>query len=91
MKKAEKPNEIAGASEIDEKIRRRMADPVAVGKRLRKLRGCRTMRGVCRDVGASYSTLTKIEYGERRIGESLARKLADYYGVTEDEIFYAEE
>ena len=62
-------------------------DPKAIGKRLRELRGCRTMRGVCRETGISYSMLTKIEYGMRKPGGEVLKKLAEYYGVAEEEFF----
>lgn len=38
------------------------------------------------DTGIAYSTYTKYERGERELGVPVLIKLADYYGVTTDEI-----
>ena len=67
------------------------ADPKVVGNRLRALRGCRTRTGTAREIGISYSMLTKCEYGLRIPGEDIRKKIADYYGVSVKSIFYAQE
>lgn len=65
---------------------RRQDDLKRIGKRLRALRGCRTMKGICRETGISYSMLTKMEYGTRKPGGEVLKKLAEYYGVSERSI-----
>ena len=63
-------------------------DPKTVGRRLRDLRGCRTKTGVARDIGISYSSLCFYEDGERNPSPAVQEKLAKYYGVTVESIFY---
>lgn len=70
---------------------KRPREPAEVGKILRELRGIRTMTGAAREIGISYSMLTKLEYGIKVPGEGLKKRLADYYGKSEDEIFYTDE
>lgn len=55
------------------------------------LRNIRNARGISikkltDDTGIAYSTYTKYERGERELGVPVLIKLADYYGVTTDEI-----
>lgn len=63
-------------------------DPAEIGKELRQLRGIRVRTGVARELGISYSMLSKIEDGLRIPGEELKERIAKYYGKTVDEIFY---
>lgn len=67
---------------------KRRADPKTMGKRLKALRGCRTKTGVAREIGISYSALCFYESGERFPSPENQKKLADYYGVTEESLFY---
>ena len=60
----------------------------AVGKRLRELRGIRTRSGVSRQTGIPYSTLQSYEDGTREPAGPVKEKLAEYYGVPVDELFY---
>ena len=69
-------------------MHKRKADPKAVGKRLRELRGIRTRTGVAKELGISYSLLSFYESGGRSPSPVNQKKLADYYGVSEDSIFY---
>ena len=80
------PNE--KQQEYEDRLRN---DLKRIGKRLRALRGCRTMSGVCRETGISYSMLTKIEYGMRKPGGEVLKKLAEYYGVSEKSILNPED
>lgn len=59
------------------------------GKRLRELRGIRTRSGVSRQTGIPYSTLQSYEDGTREPTGPAKEKLAEYYGVTVEEIFFA--
>lgn len=70
---------------------RKPRDPTETGKNLRVLRGVRTKTGVARELGISYSMLCKIESGLRIPSEELKDRIADYYGVAVDQIFYTQE
>ena len=61
---------------------------VEAGKRLRQLRGIRTRTGVARELGISYSALAFYENGQRQPQGPIKKKLADYYGVPVEFIFY---
>lgn len=65
-------------------------DNVAVGKRLRKLRGIRTRTGVSRETGIAYSTIQSYEDGKRTPSGRMMKILADYYGVTVESLFFNE-
>lgn len=69
---------------------REKIDMKKAGKRLRELRGIRTRRGVARELSMAYSTLQSYETGDRTPTGSVKQKLADYYGVSVESIFYAE-
>lgn len=68
----------------------RKADAVEAGRRLRQLRGIRTRNGVAREVGVSYSALAFYESGDRTPSGPVKKKLADYYGVPVEFIFYSD-
>ena len=64
-------------------------DPKTVGRRLRDLRGCRTKTGVIREIGGiAYSSLCADESGTRNPSPEVQEKLAKYYGVPRESIFY---
>lgn len=65
-------------------------EPSEVTAILRKLRGIRKRTGVAQEMGISYSMLSKIEGGFRTPGEDLKKRIAEYYGVSEDDIFFTE-
>lgn len=58
------------------------------GKRLLELRGIRTRAGVSRITGIPYSSLESYEFGTREPSGEVKKKLADYYGVPVESIFY---
>lgn len=60
----------------------------ANGERLRKIRGIRTRAGVARETGISCSALQSYEEGWRNPSPGNKQKLAEYYGVSETEIFF---
>ena len=66
-------------------------DMAKAGKRLRELRGIRTRRGVSNELCIAYSTLQSYEDGTRTPPGRVKQKLADYYGVPVESIFFAEE
>lgn len=59
-----------------------------VGKTLRELRGIRTRSGVSKQTGIPYSTLQSYEEGKREPAGNIKQKLADYYGVSVEQIFF---
>ena len=65
-------------------------DMAKAGKRLRELRGIRTRTGVCKQTGIPYSTLQAYDEGWREPAGHVKQKLADYYGTSVEEIFFAE-
>lgn len=67
---------------------RKLRDPTEAGKSLRSLRGVRTKTGVARELGISYSMLCKIEDGKRVPSDELKDRIAKYYGVAVEKIFY---
>ena len=58
------------------------------GGKLRELRGIRTRTGVAKELCLPYSTLQSYEDGTRTPPGRIKKKLADYYGVTVDSIFF---
>ena len=69
-------------------MERKKVDMVEAGKRLRQLRGIRTRSGVARELEISYAALAFYENGQRQPSGSVKKKLADYYGVPVEFIFY---
>lgn len=67
------------------------ADAVETGKRLRQLRGIRTRSGVAREIGISYAALAFYESGDRTPSGPVKKKIADYYGLPVECIFFAKQ
>ena len=59
-----------------------------IGKRLKELRGDRSRDAVSKTVGISSSALGMYECGKRIPRDSVKKKLADYYGVTVQSLFF---
>ena len=62
-----------------------------IGNRLAKLRGSRTQSEVAKAIGTSDSALSSYECGERIPRDAVKIKIAAYYGVTVQSIFFDEE
>lgn len=60
-------------------------------RRLRELRGSRTLQKVYEATGIEVSTLGNYEQGIRIPTDENKRTLARYYGMTVDDIFFADE
>ena len=58
-----------------------MINPVEIGKRLRELRGNRTVQSVANEIGISRSALAMYEIGDRVPRDEIKLKLCNYYGV----------
>ena len=65
-------------------------DSKTIGKRLAKLRGNKTQSEVTSAIGISDSALSSYECGERIPRDSIKIKIAAYYGVTVQSIFFDE-
>lgn len=64
-------------------------DAIKIGNTLRILRGERTQNMVSNDIGISISALAMYERGERIPRDEIKIKLANYYGKSVQEIFFA--
>ena len=60
----------------------------AIGKRLVELRGIKTRAGVAQATGIPYGSLCFYERGQRIPTDDAKEKLAAYYGLTVQELFY---
>jgi transcriptional regulator with XRE-family HTH domain len=60
-----------------------------IGQKLRELRGEKSVTEVANAVGIAQSTLSMYENGERIPRDSIKVKLAKYFGVSIEELFYA--
>lgn len=66
-----------------------MVDAKTAGERLKKLRDIRTRTGVAAAVGCSVSAMAAYESGERVPRDEIKCRIADYYGVTVQSIWYS--
>lgn len=62
--------------------------PKEIGNRLRRLRGEKTIREVSEATGIEPSTIGMYELGLRTPRDSNKEILADYFGLTVQELFY---
>ena len=65
-------------------------DPVAIGQRLRVLRGNKPLEQVAKDTGISRSALNMYELGERMPRDIKKIILAEYFGKSVEEIFFSD-
>lgn len=68
----------------------RMIDPAVIGMRLRILRGIRTRAQVEKETGMSQGRLGNYEHGYRIPTDDAKVLLANYYGVTVQELFFTD-
>lgn len=61
---------------------------LTVSNRLIEARGNRTRAEVARDLGIPYSTMHAYEKGWRRPTDGVKIRLAEYYHMTVQELFY---
>lgn len=65
-------------------------EPKIIGRKLKELRGNRKITDVARDLGISKSAISMYEAGARVPKDSVKAKLAKYFGVSVESIFFAE-
>ena len=61
------------------------------GKKLRELRGNKSQAEVAKDLMISGSALSAYETGERIPRDDVKVRIAEYYGLTVQEIFFTNE
>ena len=61
-----------------------------IGARLKDARGNIPRATVCKDVGISLSTLTMYELNQRVPRDETKKRLAKYYGVSIEALFFEE-
>ena len=59
-----------------------------IGNKLRMLRGMKSRKEVADATNITVSALTNYECGFRVPRDDVKKRLADYFGVTVDELFY---
>lgn len=64
---------------------------IAVGKRLRELRGHRSKEEIAYRMGISVTSVCLYETGKRMPRDEVKIKLADFYGLTVQELFFPEQ
>lgn len=64
-------------------------NPQKIGARLRTLRGNQTVEYVARAIRISTSALTMYETGKRVPRDAVKVRLANYYGVSIQDLFFA--
>ena len=63
-------------------------NPVAIGKKLKKLRGDVAQRKVAKDINISASALAMYETGKRIPRDEVKLRLSEYYGVSIEFLFF---
>jgi transcriptional regulator with XRE-family HTH domain len=63
---------------------------VAIGEKLKKLRGDVTQRKVANDVDISVSALAMYETGKRIPRDEVKLRLSEYYGVSIEKLFFTQ-
>lgn len=67
-----------------------VVDAKEVGRRLIELRGTKTQEKVAADIGTSVSAIGMYERGERIPRDEIKVKIANYFAVSIQELFYAQ-
>lgn len=63
-------------------------NPVNIGKMLRELRGGKTLESAAEGIDVSTSALAMYETGQRVPRDEIKIRIAKFYGVTVESIFY---
>lgn len=65
-----------------------MKSKTEIGNALKQLRGKRSLQTAADEIGITKSALAMYERGERIPRDEAKVKIADYYGVSLEELFY---
>ena len=65
-----------------------MRDLNTIANRLIRLRGKKSQEEVANDIGISASTISMYEQGRRMARDEIKIRLANYYNVTVQELFF---
>lgn len=65
-----------------------MRDLNTIANRLIRLRGRKSQEEVANDIGISASTISMYEQGRRMARDEIKVRLANYYNVTVQELFF---
>ena len=65
-------------------------DGIVIGKRLKELRGEKTLENVGNDLNVTPMAVSLWERGERIPNDDMKLKISNYFGVPLFDIFYAE-
>lgn len=68
-----------------------IVDSKQIGQRLRALRGEKSLDVVADDIGISRSALNMYELGDRVPRDQRKILLAEYYGVSMEQLFFSKE
>lgn len=63
-------------------------DPMEIGRRLANLRGGQTQSEVAKEIGVCVSAINNYENGVRIPRDDIKIRLAKYFGVTVESIFF---
>lgn len=63
---------------------------MSTGEKMRKMRGDRSQQSVADAVGITKSALSMYERDERRPRDEVKIRLADFFGVSVAELFFAD-
>ena len=66
-------------------------EDITVGKRLRELRGNRSREEIAYRMGVSASSICLYESGKRMPRDEVKIKLANFYGLTVQDLFFPEQ
>lgn len=61
---------------------------MTAGEKIRKLRGKRAKKVVADAIGVSFSSYVKYERDERRPSDEIKKKIAKFFGVSVESIFF---
>ena len=68
-----------------------IVDKMQIAKRLKELRGQKSIRVVAEECGISHSALAMYETGQRIPKDNIKLRLAQYYGTSVEVLFFAQE
>lgn len=61
---------------------------MSIGKKLKELRGDKTQIQICKDLGITTTSYSMYETDQRVPRDEIKKKIADYYKISVDKIFF---